>query len=117
MEAVSYTYQGKREIEVEIVCAEFTSLCPRTGLPDFGKLTIRYIPEELIIELKSLKYYLLQYRQVGIFYEHLLNQILGDLVSAVNPKWMEIIGEFSSRGGITTKVKAEYRKEEERTNE
>ncbi len=114
LEVVNYSYQGKRDIQVEISCPEFTSLCPQTGLPDFGKLTIRYIPGGLIIELKSLKYYLLQYRQVGIFYEHLVNQILNDLVSMAQPKYMEVLGEFTSRGGISTKVRTEYRKEKEK---
>ncbi len=114
LEVVDYAYQGRRDIQVEISCPEFTSLCPLTGLPDFGKLIIRYTPERLIIELKSLKYYLLQYRQVGVFYEHLLNQILKDLVSVAQPKYMEILGEFTIRGGISTKVRVEYRKEEEK---
>jgi len=114
LEVVDYIYQGKREIQVEISCPEFTSLCPQTGLPDFGKLTIRYIPQRLVIELKSLKYYLLQYRQVGVFYEHLVNQILDDLVAVAHPKYMEVTGEFTSRGGISTKVRTEYRKEEEK---
>ncbi len=114
LEVVDYAYQGRRDIQVEISCPEFTSLCPLTGLPDFGRLIIRYTPERLIIELKSLKYYLLQYRQVGVFYEHLLNQILKDLVSVAQPKCMEILGEFTIRGGISTKVRVEYRKEEEK---
>jgi len=114
LEVVDYAYQGRRDIQVEISCPEFTSLCPLTGLPDFGRLIIRYTPERLIIELKSLKYYLLQYRQVGVFYEHLLNQILKDLVSVAQPKYMEILGEFTIRGGISTKVRVEYRKEEEK---
>jgi len=114
LEVVDYAYQGGRDIQVEISCPEFTSLCPLTGLPDFGRLIIRYTPERLIIELKSLKYYLLQYRQVGVFYEHLLNQILKDLVSVAQPKYMEILGEFTVRGGISTKVGVEYRKEEEK---
>ncbi len=114
LEVVDYTYQGRRDIQVEISCPEFTSLCPLTGLPDFGRLIIRYTPERLIIELKSLKYYLLQYRQVGVFYEHLLNQILKDLISVAQPKYMEILGEFTIRGGISTKVRVEYRKEEEK---
>lgn len=103
LEIVPYEYPG-RDIEIEIVYPEFTSLCPRTGLPDFGKLTIRYVPDTHIIELKSLKYYLMQYRWVGIFYEHLINRILEDLVSLVKPKSMEVIGEFNPRGGMTTKV-------------
>ncbi len=111
LEVVDYAYQGRRDIQVEISCPEFTSLCPLTGLPDFGKLIIRYTPEQMVIELKSLKYYLLQYRQVGVFYEHLVNQILKDLVSVAKPKYMEILGEFTIRGGISTKVRVEYRKE------
>lgn len=103
LEIVPYEYPG-RDIEIEIVYPEFTSLCPRTGLPDFGKLTIRYVPDTHIIELKSLKYYLMQYRWVGIFYEHLINRILEDLVSLVKPKSLEVIGEFNPRGGMTTKV-------------
>ena len=103
LEIVPYEYPG-RDIEIEIVYPEFTSLCPRTGLPDFGKITIRYVPDTHIIELKSLKYYLMQYRWVGIFYEHLINRILEDLVSLVKPKSMEVIGEFNPRGGMTTKV-------------
>lgn len=103
LEIVPYEYPG-RDINIEIVYPEFTSLCPRTGLPDFGKITIRYVPDTHIIELKSLKYYLMQYRWVGIFYEHLINRILEDLVSLVKPKSMEVIGEFNPRGGMTTKV-------------
>ena len=103
LEIVPYEYPG-RDIDIEIIYPEFTSLCPRTGLPDFGKITIRYVPDTHIIELKSLKYYLMQYRWVGIFYEHLINRILEDLVSLVKPKSMEVIGEFNPRGGMTTKV-------------
>ena len=103
LEIVPYEYPG-RDINIEIVYPEFTSLCPRTGLPDFGKITIRYVPDTHIIELKSLKYYLMQYRWIGIFYEHLINRILEDLVSLVKPKSMEVIGEFNPRGGMTTKV-------------
>jgi len=103
LEIVPYEYPG-RDIDIEIVYPEFTSLCPRTGLPDFGKIIIRYVPDTHIIELKSLKYYLMQYRWVGIFYEHLVNRILEDLVSLVKPKSMEVIGEFNPRGGMTTKV-------------
>ena len=108
--AVPYEYAGKRDIVVEIIQPEFTSLCPMTGLPDFATITIRYVPDEHIVELKSLKYYLLQYRQVGIFYESLVNRILDDLVAVVEPKRMEVIGEFTPRGGIKTIVKAEYKK-------
>ncbi len=106
--AVPYEYAGKRDIVVEIVQPEFTSLCPMTGLPDFATITIRYVPDRYIVELKSLKYYLLQYRNVGIFYESLVNRILDDLVAVINPRSMEVIGEFTPRGGIKTTVKAEY---------
>jgi len=108
--AVDYEYKG-RDIYVEIIQPEFTSLCPLTGLPDFATIKIIYIPDEKIIELKSLKYYLLQYRNVGIFYESLVNKILDDLVQTINPKYMEVIGEFTPRGGIKTTVKAVYKKE------
>ncbi len=110
--AVPYEYAGKREIEVEIIQPEFTSLCPMTGLPDFATIIIRYVPDELIVELKSLKYYLLQYRQVGIFYESLVNKILDDLVAVVKPRRMTVIGNFTPRGGIKTVVKAEYVRDE-----
>ena len=82
-----------------------------TGLPDYGCITVTYRPDRHIIELKSFKYYLLQYRNVGIFYEHLVNRILQDLVSALSPKWMQVTGDFSSRGGVTSTVTVEYREE------
>jgi 7-cyano-7-deazaguanine reductase len=105
---IEYAYRGRRDIEVTIRQPEFTSVCPMTGLPDFGTIAIRYRPNEKIVELKSLKYYLLQYRNVGIFYEHAVNRILDDLVLALKPKWMEVTGEFSARGGLTTQVTATY---------
>ncbi len=110
LEAVPYEYAGKRDIVIEIEHPEFTSVCPRTGLPDFGTLKIKYVPDEKIVELKSLKYYLLQYRQVGIFYEHLVNKILDDLVNLLNPKEMEVIFEANVRGGIKTRVCAKYKR-------
>ena len=79
-----------------------------TGLPDTGCITIKYRPDTKIIELKSLKFYLLQYRNVGVFYEHVVNRILDDLVAVLEPKWMEVTGDFTARGGITTKVTAVY---------
>jgi 7-cyano-7-deazaguanine reductase len=109
LEVVDYEYSKKRDAEIRIENEEFTSICPRTGLPDFGKLEIRYIPNKLIIELKSLKFYLLQYRNIGIFYEHVINKILEDLIPLVKPKWMIVTGSFNIRGGIKTSVKAEYR--------
>ncbi|MBF0450030.1 MAG: NADPH-dependent 7-cyano-7-deazaguanine reductase QueF [Candidatus Magnetomorum sp.] len=108
LEVVSYDYSGKRNIEVVIKQPEFTSLCPMTGLPDFASIYIEYIPDQYIVELKSLKYYLLQYRNVGVFYEHLVNVILDHLVEKVKPIRMKIIGDFTPRGGIHTCVKASY---------
>lgn len=111
LDPIDYAYQGRRDIVITIRQPEFTSVCPMTGLPDFGTICIRYMPDRTIIELKSLKFYLLQYRNVGIFYEHLVNRILDDLVAALNPKWMEVEGIFSSRGGITSEVKAQFQPE------
>jgi 7-cyano-7-deazaguanine reductase len=97
-----------REFEIAIDCPEFTSMCPKTGLPDFGVIRIRYVPDARCIELKSLKYYLLDFRNKGIFYEAATNQILDDLVAACEPLRMSVTGDFTARGGITTKVTAEY---------
>ncbi len=108
LDPIAYPYQGRRDIEITIAQPEFTSLCPMTGLPDFGTITLRYVPDQRIIELKSLKYYLLQYRDVGIFYEALVNRILDDLVAVLSPKQMEVVGEFTARGGISTRARAEY---------
>ena len=109
LEPMDYKYRQKRDIDIEIRQPEFTSVCPMTGLPDFGCIIIRYVPDKKIIELKSLKYYLLQYRNVGIFYEHVVNRILDDLVEILKPKRMEITGEFTARGGITTRAVAAYK--------
>jgi len=106
---MDYKYRQKRDIDIEIEQPEFTSVCPMTGLPDFGCIIIRYVPDKKIIELKSLKYYLLQYRNVGIFYEHVVNRILDDLAAVLKPKRMEITGEFTARGGITTRAVAAYK--------
>ncbi len=108
LDPIEYAYKGKRGIDISIQQPEFTSVCPMTGLPDAGCITVNYSPGEKIIELKSLKYYLLQYRNVGIFYEHVVNRILDDLVSALSPEWMEVTGDFTPRGSITTKVSALY---------
>lgn len=97
-----------REFEIAIDCPEFTSMCPKTGLPDFGVIRIRYVPDQHCIELKSLKYYLLDFRNKGIFYESVTNQILDDLVAVCAPRRMTVVGDFTARGGITTKVTAEY---------
>lgn len=103
-------YIHKREILITIRQPEYTSVCPMTGLPDMGCITIKYKPAKTIVELKSLKFYLLQYRNVGIFYEYAVNRILDDLVSVLKPKFMEVIGEFTARGAITTMVSAVYEK-------
>lgn len=111
--AMEYKYKGKRDIDIVIKQPEFTSVCPMTGLPDFGCITIKYTPDVKIIELKSLKFYMLQFRNVGIFYEHLANHILNDLVSLLDPKRMEVSGDFTARGGITTTVTAIYERKNE----
>jgi len=99
----------ERDYEIHIRCPEFTSVCPKTGLPDFGEISIRYVPNRTCIELKSLKYYLLDYRNQGVFYETLTNKILDDLVAACRPRTMTVTGAFTARGGITTTVEATYR--------
>lgn len=108
LDPIEYHYREKRDIVITISQPEFTSVCPMTGLPDFGTLTIRYTPNRYIVELKSLKYYLLQYRSVGMFYEHVSNRILDDLVQVLQPKRMEVTGQFTSRGGLTTDVCARF---------
>lgn len=97
-----------REYEIDIRCPEFTSVCPKTGLPDFGEIRIQYVPADRCIELKALKYYMLEFRNKGIFYEAVTNQILDDLVGACAPRRMTVTGAFSARGGITTTVVASY---------
>lgn len=99
-----------RDYEIEIRCPEFTSVCPKTGLPDFGEIRITYVPDARCVELKSLKYYLIEFRNKGIFYEHATNQILDDLVGALSPRRMTVVGDFSVRGGIKTAVTATYAK-------
>jgi 7-cyano-7-deazaguanine reductase len=105
---MDYQYQNQRDIDIVIQQPEYTSVCPMTGLPDVGCITITYRPYNKIIELKSLKFYLLQYRNVGIFYEHVVNRILEDLVAVLAPKYMEITADFTARGGMTTKVTAVF---------
>ena len=107
LETFPNQYPG-REYQVSIECPEFTSLCPKTGQPDFGTIRIRYVPDRQVIELKSLKFYLFSYRNQGIFYESVINKILDDLVAACRPIRCEVIGDFSVRGGITTSVRAVY---------
>lgn len=96
----------ERDYAIEIRCPEFTSVCPKTGQPDFGTITIRYVPDRACIELKSLKLYLFGFRNLGIFYEAAVNRILDDLAGACRPRRMEVEGAFSARGGITTTVTA-----------
>ncbi len=99
-------YAGYR-IKIEI--PEFTSVCPKTGLPDFGTLTVEYEPDERCIELKSLKMYTLAYRDLGIFYENVVNRVLADLAAATKPVWMRVTGRFAPRGGIESEAVAEYK--------
>jgi len=99
-----------RNYRITIRCPEFTSMCPRTGQPDFGEIIIEYCPDRRCIELKSLKFYMQSYRNRGIFYEALTNEILDDLSSACRPRWMKVTSQFTPRGGITTEVVAEYNK-------
>ena len=102
-----------RDYTIEVTTPEFTAICPKTGLPDFGTIQITYIPDEKCVELKSLKEYLLFYRDVGIFHEHVVNKILVDFVAACNPRMLEIVGDFHVRGGIKTVVRANYERENE----
>ncbi len=97
-----------RDYVIETVCPEFTSVCPKTGQPDFGELTITYVPDRLCIELKSLKLYLQRFRNHGAFYEHVTNSILDDLVAVCHPRRMKIVAAFTPRGGIRTTITAEF---------
>lgn len=99
------TYPG---YEIEIVLPEFTSVCPKTGLPDFGRLTLRYVPDQTCLELKSLKMYTLEYRNLGIFYENVINRFLRDVVNACEPVRASLVGEFTPRGGIQSKITASW---------
>jgi len=103
--------QKGRDYLITHVNPEFTSVCPKTGLPDFGTIKIRYVPDEKCLELKSLKYYFLEYRNKGIFYEDLTNRILDDLVAACEPKFMEVTSEWTTRGGMHSIVKVRYGEE------
>jgi 7-cyano-7-deazaguanine reductase len=97
-----------RDYTIVHACPEFTALCPKTGQPDFATIRITYVPDKLCVELKSLKLYLFGYRDRGIFYEHVTNVILDDLVRAVKPRSMTVEGEFNVRGGISSVVRASY---------
>jgi 7-cyano-7-deazaguanine reductase len=98
----------ERDYKIEIVAPEFTSLCPKTGQPDFGTITISYTPAARCVELKSLKIYLQSFRNEGIFYEHVTNAILDDLVAVLSPRWMKIEASFNPRGGMTETVTAQH---------
>jgi len=98
-----------RDYCIRIRCPEFTSVCPRTGQPDFGEILIEYGPDQQCIELKSLKFYMQSFRNKGIFYETLTNDILDDLSGMCKPRWMKVTSRFTPRGGITTEVVAEYK--------
>lgn len=96
------------EYEIEIEMPEFTSVCPKTGLPDHGTLTLRYVPGKRCLELKSLKMYMLSYRNLGIFQENVVNRFLADIVEATQPVRATVVGDFAARGGIGTRVTATY---------
>ena len=100
----------QRDYTIEIRCPEFTSVCPKTGQPDFGVLTFTYTPDKLCVELKSLKLYLQRFRNEGIFYENVTNRILDDLVAVLQPRKMTLVAAFSARGGITTNVTVTHEK-------
>ena len=109
LEAFPNQHPGRR-YTVTLVCPEFTCVCPITGQPDFATITIRYIPDQRIVESKSLKLYLWSYRNEGAFHEHVTNQILDDMVEAVDPVYCQVTGAFNVRGGISISVDAEYEK-------
>lgn len=108
LETFDNTYP-QRDYIIEIKCPEFTSVCPKTGQPDFGTLLIEYTPEAKCVELKSLKMYLQKFRNQGIFYENVTNRILDDLIAVIQPRWIRLTASFTPRGGISTIVKIEHR--------
>ncbi|NLN19403.1 MAG: NADPH-dependent 7-cyano-7-deazaguanine reductase QueF [Firmicutes bacterium] len=107
IETFPYWYRGSNAV-ITIKTDEFVSVCPWSGLPDFASLTIEYVPDAVCIELKSLKYYLYSWRNVGMFYEHIINKLLQDLVDVAKPRWMRVSGDFNVRGGLSTSAVAEY---------
>jgi len=109
LETIPYDYAGK-DVVIDIETNEFTAVCPYSGLPDFGTVTVHYIPRKYLIELRSLKYYLLSYRNVGIYQEHAANRILNDLVARCKPKWMQVVVDYNIRGGIHTVASVEWGK-------
>lgn len=109
IEIFENVYKG-REFTIDFRIPEFTAICPKTGLPDFGTIEVSYSPDESCIELKSLKEYILHFRNVGIFHENVVNRILEDLQKACNPFYLKVRGDFNPRGGIKTQVTREYRR-------
>lgn len=107
LETFPYEYAGK-DITVNIETDEFTAVCPWSGLPDFAAIKVDYIPDQVCIELRSFKYYLLSYRNVGIYQEHAVNKILDDLVKCAAPKWMRVVADYRIRGGVHTIASREY---------
>lgn len=107
LDVFPYEYPGK-DIVINIDTDEFTAVCPFSGLPDFATIKVNYIPKKHLIELRSLKYYLLSYRNVGIYQEHLVNRVLEDLVRRCQPKWMEVIADYKIRGGVHTVASREW---------
>ena len=107
LEAFDNSYP-QRDYTIEIVCPEFTSVCPKTGQPDFGTLTFRYVPNQLCVELKSLKLYLQRFRNEGIFYENITNRILDDVVAVICPREMTLVADWTPRGGISSRITARY---------
>ena len=101
----------ERDYEIAFDCPEFTCVCPKTGQPDFAHIAIVYVPDELCVELKSLKLYLWSFRDEGCFHEAVTNRILDDLVKAISPRYMQVTGDFYVRGGIATKVRVEHYKD------
>lgn len=108
-EIEAWENQYKRDYTIIIEHPEFTSVCPKTGLPDFGTITIEYIPGKLCLELKSLKYYFLQYRNCGIFMENIANRILDDVIKAIKPRSCTVTGDFTPRGGLSSVIVAQYK--------
>lgn len=109
------TFENKypnRNYTVTHIAPEFTSLCPKTGQPDFATIKLEYVPDKLCVELKSYKFYLHSYRNEGIFFESVTNKILDDLVEVTQPRWMKITAEFNTRGGISSVIEAEYKNDQ-----
>ena len=107
-EIETWPNQYAEPYEIEIGMPEFTSVCPKTGLPDFGKLVLRYVPDKLCLELKSYKMYLLAFRDLGIFQENAVNRVLADVVKYAKPRSATVIGDFAARGGLSTLVTATW---------